>query len=146
MNPMSTGVSLKQDMQQRTLVIPSVPEHINQVEAFVEQLQADFNVKEDVYGNILVAVTEAVNNSIKHGNGEDAAKIVIISAQLINPFLLSLTVEDEGPGFDIKALPDPTLPENWLVSTGRGVFFIQQLADSAEYRGRGNIVEMRFNI
>ena len=143
---MSTGVSIMQEMQERTLVIASALENINQVESFVEQIQADFEVREDVFGNILVALTEAVNNSIKHGNAEDPSKTVTIKAGLLNPFLLCIQVEDEGPGFNVGGLPDPTLPENWLVSTGRGVFFIQQLADSAEYRGRGNICEMRFNI
>jgi serine/threonine-protein kinase RsbW len=116
------------------------------VENFVEQLQEEYRVKEDVYGNIVIAVTEAVNNGIMHGNKENPDKNVSISARLLNPFLLAITVQDEGNGFDVDDLPDPTLPENILSDTGRGVYIIKEICDNVEYSNNGTTVTMQFNI
>lgn len=132
--------------QERKLVIPSRSENMLLVENFVEQLQEEYRVKEDVYGNIVIAVTEAVNNGIMHGNKENPDKNVSISARLLNPFLLAITVQDEGNGFDVDDLPDPTLPENILSDTGRGVYIIKEICDNVEYSNNGTTVTMQFNI
>lgn len=132
--------------QERKLIIASKSENILLVENFVEQLQDEYRVKEDVYGNIVIAVTEAVNNGIMHGNKENPDKSVSISARLLNPFLLTITVQDEGQGFSVDDLPDPTLPENILSDTGRGVYIIKEICDNVEYTLRGTTVTMQFNI
>jgi len=132
--------------QERKLVIASKSENILLVENFVEQLQEEYRVKEDVYGNIVIAVTEAVNNGIMHGNKENPDKSVSISARLLNPFLLTITVQDEGNGFNVDNLPDPTLPENILSDTGRGVYIIKEICDNVEYSRNGTTVTMQFNI
>ena len=139
-------LTLTQNAQERKLIIASKPENLTLVENFVEQLQEEYKVKEDVYGNIVIAVTEAVNNGIKHGNRENPDKNVFIIARLLNPFLLTITVQDEGSGFDVDRLPDPTLPENILSDTGRGVFIIREITDGMEYTNNGNTVTMQFNI
>jgi serine/threonine-protein kinase RsbW len=95
---------------------------------------------------MLVSVTEAVNNAIIHGNRLDPQKKVLLSARMITPFLLSISVEDEGEGFDYRKLNDPTDPSYLLNEHGRGVFVIQHLADAVQYHGKGNVIEMRFNI
>jgi serine/threonine-protein kinase RsbW len=132
--------------QERKLVIASKSENMLLVENFVEQLQEEYRVKEDVYGNIVIAVTEAVNNAIMHGNKENPDKNVSISARLLNPFLLTITVQDEGNGFNVDDLPDPTLPENILSDTGRGVYIIKEICDNVEYSRNGTTVTMQFNI
>jgi serine/threonine-protein kinase RsbW len=132
--------------QERKLVIASKWENMLLVENFVEQLQEEYRVKEDVYGNIVIAVTEAVNNSIMHGNKENPDKSVSICARLLNPFLLAITVQDEGNGFNVDNLPDPTLPENILSDTGRGVYIIKEICDNVEYSRNGATVTMQFNI
>ncbi len=143
---MNATASVQQSMKERQLVISSQLDNVSLVEDFIEQLQEDFQVKEDVYGNILVTVTEAVNNAIKHGNKLDPNKNVTVRAQLLNPFLLTVSIRDEGQGFDPQSLPDPTLPENRLQETGRGIFFMRQLADKATFKENGTLVELTFNI
>ena len=49
---------------QNSLEIPSKAESINTVERLIDDLRTEFDIHEDVYGNMLVAVTEAVNNAI----------------------------------------------------------------------------------
>lgn len=143
---MNAIAQVQQSMQERKLTIASELDNLSQIEEFIEQLQEDFRVKEDVYGNILVTVTEAVNNAIKHGNRLDPDKSVTVRAQLHNPFLLTVSIKDEGSGFDPLALPDPTLPENRLQETGRGIFFMKQLADKAAFKENGTLIELTFNI
>lgn len=136
----------KNDSAEKELVLRSEIDEILRVERFVEELNAEHRFKDDVFANILVAVTEAVNNGIIHGNHEDAQKHVILRSRMLNPFLLSITVEDQGPGFNFQAVKDPTDPDALLSEHGRGVYVMRHLADSILYHGNGNIVEMRFNI
>lgn len=133
-------------MQQKKVVIASKPENLSIIENFIEQLQEDFKVKEDVYGNIVISLTEAVNNAINHGNKRDPEKNVKVTAYLQNPFLLAITVEDEGSGFNYASIPDPTLPENMLSESGRGVFIMRAITDGFEYQKNGSSLTMLFNI
>jgi serine/threonine-protein kinase RsbW len=129
------------------LVIQSRPEEIARVEEFIEALNDTFQFRDDVYGNILVAVTEAVNNGIIHGNLEDESKTVTIESKMITPYLMEIVVKDEGDGFDPVASDfDPTDPENLLKESGRGLFVMQHLADSITYSDNGTAVHLQFNI
>jgi anti-sigma regulatory factor (Ser/Thr protein kinase) len=126
-----------------TLQIVSQPESINIVEKLIEDLREEHNIHEDCFGNILVAVTEAVNNAIQHGNQYDAAKKVNITYEVEGDNLM-FSVQDEGPGFDYYNLPDPTAPENLEKPTGRGIFLMKHLADQVIFSDNGKTVEMYF--
>lgn len=101
------------------------------------------NIKEDHYGNILIAVTEAVNNAIQHGNGGDDSKNVSISA-LMNDKELRIVIQDEGKGFNFDSLPDPTAPENIEKETGRGIFLMKSLTDEVIFEDGGSKVILVF--
>jgi serine/threonine-protein kinase RsbW len=131
---------------QRTLVINSRIDQLSQVEDFLDEIHQEHQFKEDVYGNILISVTEAVNNAILHGNQNDDALKIEISCAFITDYLVSFTIRDEGPGFDYKNIKDPTSPENLLDEHGRGVFVMLHLADEVIYKEKGNVVELRFSI
>ena len=126
-----------------TLQIVSQPESINIVEKLIEDLREEHNIHEDCFGNILVAVTEAVNNAIQHGNQTDPAKKVTITYEVEGDSLM-FCVKDEGPGFDYYNLPDPTAPENLEKPTGRGIFLMKHLADQVIFSDNGKMVEMYF--
>jgi serine/threonine-protein kinase RsbW len=101
-------------------------------------------VQEDAYGNVLIAVTEAVNNAIHHGNGVNASLIVDVAVgDKENEFCFR--IKDEGVGFDFDSLPDPTAPENLLKESGRGIFLMRNLADEVEFDGVGNSVNIYFS-
>ena len=127
------------------LKLSSNPRNIALVESFVEQVVERFKLSPDVYGNILVSLTEAVNNAIIHGNCEDESKTVRIQFRKLKGHL-AVRVTDEGRGFDYQSVPDPTAPENLLTVGGRGVFLMQQLSDSVEFHNNGSTVEMQFKI
>ena len=130
----------------RELVIPSRPESIHQVEGLIEDIRDEFQFKDDVYGNVMIATTEAVNNSIIHGNKSDVTKTVTIRVLTPNPYRLKIEVTDQGPGFDYQNLSDPTAPENLENPGGRGVFLMSHLCDELNFADEGRKVELVFNI
>jgi len=93
----------------------------------------------------MIAVTEAVNNAIKHGNQNDSTKNVSLSLSL-EQGLIKFKIEDEGIGFDHGNLPDPTAPENLEKPGGRGIFLMKHLSDEVEFAEGGRIVELSFYI
>src|SRR5271169_2506986 len=105
----------------KTLTISSKTENIVMVESLINDICDKFKISEDYYGNILVALTEAVNNAIQHGNQNNPKKHIDITFSM-RPDHISFTIKDEGPGFDYSHLPDPTSPENIEKPNGRGVF------------------------
>ena len=127
------------------LQLKSQPESLGQVEKIIDELRATYDVSEDMFGNMLVAVTEAVTNAIYHGNKSDPAKKVSIQYQLKNNNL-SFVITDEGPGFDYYNLPDPTAPENLEKECGRGIFLMKHLTDQLIFADNGRVVELNFKI
>ena len=127
------------------LQLKSQPESLGQVEKIIDELRATYDVSEDMFGNMLVAVTEAVTNAIYHGNKSDPNKKVSIQYQLKNNNL-SFVVTDEGPGFDFYNLPDPTAPENLEKECGRGIFLMKHLTDQLIFADHGRVVELNFKL
>ena len=129
----------------RTLQFPSVMENIHIAEQLIDDVCAEFHVKEDYSGELLIAMTEAVNNAIVHGNKMDASKMVTVHFS-VNENNLRFTIEDEGPGFDYDNLPDPTAPENIEKPHGRGVFLMKKLADNCLFEDNGRVVILDFAV
>jgi serine/threonine-protein kinase RsbW len=130
----------------RTLQFPSVLENIHIAERLIDEVCAEFHVKEDYYGELLIAMTEAVNNAIVHGNKLDASKQVTVTFDIVNDNNMRFIIEDEGPGFDYNNLPDPTAPENIEKPHGRGVFLMRQLADGCSFDDGGRVVTLDFTV
>jgi serine/threonine-protein kinase RsbW len=124
-------------MKQVKIQIPSLVENIRVVESFIDNSKDTFHIEDDIYGNIMVAVTEAVNNAIRHGNKFDKDKNVYLSLY-VDPSQLRFEIEDEGAGFDFDNLDDIENPG------GRGIFLIRHLADEVEFSKDGRRVELTF--
>ncbi|MDG1158093.1 MAG: ATP-binding protein [Flavobacteriales bacterium] len=129
---------------EKVLTFSSTTANIAIVENLVDELCETHSIKEDFYGNILIALTEAVNNAIVHGNKLDEDKQVRVAVSHSGE-VLKFTIQDEGPGFDYDNLPDPTAPENIEKPNGRGVFLMKNLADRCEFLEDGTIVALEFD-
>jgi len=125
--------------------IPSLSDNIRMIESFIDNAREKFQLNDDIYGNIMIAVTEAVNNAIRHGNKGDSAKNVSLALSL-QEGMIKFRVEDEGTGFDFHHLPDPTAPENIEKPGGRGIFLMKHLADEVDFSENGKVVELSFYI
>lgn len=118
---------------------------ISEVESLIEQVCQKLEINDDIYGNILISVTEAFNNAVLHGNKNDSSLKVIIEVKQ-DSSMIFFTISDSGNGFDYTNLPDPTAPENIERECGRGIFLIQNLADSVDFNQSGNSIKIGFFI
>jgi len=127
----------------KELSIPSTFDYIPKIESLVEFICSKLGI-DDGFGNVLIAVSEAVNNAIIHGNKNNSeAYISIQLAESDNLFYFS--VEDQGSGFDYGNFPDPTLVGDINQESGRGIFLIRNLADSVEFEKNGRKITIYFS-
>ena len=92
----------------------------------------------DSFG-IRLALDEAIVNAIKHGNAFHPEKTVRVSC-LISDELFRVEVEDQGPGFKLEDVPDPTDDENLELPCGRGIMLMRSFMSKIEYNETGNQV------
>jgi serine/threonine-protein kinase RsbW len=90
-----------------------------------------------------LALREALNNAVVHGNGTDAHKLVHVRCRCESGKGVSLIVSDQGQGFDPNALPDPLVAENLETECGRGILLMKQSMDEVSFKGHGTEVHMR---
>ena len=115
------------------------------LEEWINKLCDLYQISVEQYGNVLIAITEAVNNAIIHGNKNMANKKTDIEYNIENQ-TITFTIFDEGTGFDFNNLPDPTSPENLEKPQGRGIFLMNHLADEVNFIDNGNVVQLKFSI
>jgi serine/threonine-protein kinase RsbW len=129
-------VELRQSLRSQIVIISP----------FVHQLMyfiARFRTPDGSELNIETALHEALANAIVHGNQEDPRKLVCVACRCTTDGEVSLTVQDEGPGFDTAAVLDPTTPENRLLPHGRGIYLMKTLMDDVCFEQDGAVVHMR---
>jgi len=122
----------------------SEPENIARVERLIDDLRETNGFDEASYGDVLIAMTEAVNNAIVHGNKLRPDSEVCVEHEVRGNDLF-FRVSDEGPGFDYEHVPDPTSPENLEKPNGRGVFLMRQLSTTCTFLDHGRVVELTFS-
>jgi len=132
-------------MTDQTLKLPSSTQSICKLEEFIQCIAQQYDICQDKFPDILISLTEAVNNAIIHGNKEREDKYVHVVLDKTNKGL-SFTVHDEGLGFNPHNVPDPTSPEHLDCCGGRGVFLMKQLADEVRYLNDGRSVRMHFRV
>lgn len=127
------------------MILSSQIQEISKIEGLVSKLFEEYEINPDYYGNVLVALTEAANNAILHGNSCNPSKKVLIAYNRDNGFLY-FDIKDEGTGFNPEDLPDPTDPKNIDKPNGRGVFLMKKLADKVEFMDNGTHVRLGFSV
>ncbi|MFQ5865603.1 MAG: ATP-binding protein [bacterium] len=114
------------------VTIPSRLEEIETVEKLAERAADEMKFNDEEKDSLAIAVTEAVNNAIIHGNKKDIKKKVHIKF-VLQANKLIITVKDEGKGFDPNSVSDPLAPENLLKESGRGIFILSTLMDDVKF-------------
>lgn len=113
--------------------IASERNNFNHVEDLLLNANKEFKLPEQELHKVLIAVSEIVMNAIVHGNKENKSKKVEVIVEY-NSELMCVTVCDEGNGFNIDSDFDPTLDENILKSSGRGMFIAKSLVKDIKYK------------
>mgnify|MGYP000441838883 CR=1 FL=1 len=125
------------------LKLKSSPCQIAYLQSYVETLKSKCRLPQEVHDNILISLTEAVNNAIIHGNKADDSKFVKIDCEDQSSKVI-ISISDEGSGFNPNKVSDPTLKENLECCGGRGVYIMKELSDTIEYIDEGRTVLMHF--
>jgi|SRR5688572_25015030 serine/threonine-protein kinase RsbW len=110
------------------LTIPSKLEELESVQRLIGQAAAAFGLTEDMAYWMELTISESVINAIRHGNQFDPTK----NARLAISFdgeNVEVVVEDQGTGFNLEELADPTQAENLLKPCGRGILIIRSFMD-----------------
>lgn len=130
-------------MKSIKISIPSIIENIKIIESFIDNARDKYAIDDDIYGNIMISVTECVTNAIIHGNKLDSSKKVHLELKLDDE-QIEFVITDEGRGFDYAHLQDPTAPENLEKAGGRGIFIIKHLADDVKFEDEGRKAVLTF--
>jgi serine/threonine-protein kinase RsbW len=123
----------------------SFPSEIQAISPFVEHLMRFIAKSRKLDGSeadIEVALREALANAIVHGNREDPHKRVYVTCRCTSAGEVSITVQDEGQGFESDTVPDPTVPENRLRPSGRGIYLMKTSMDDVLFEQDGTVVHM----
>ncbi len=120
---------------------------MSEIEPILCDVKQRLGIADDRFYNLLIAVTEAFNNAIVHGNKLNPEKLVEVKI-ITNPTDVNIIIRDEGEGFDPDSVADPREPENLLKESGRGVFLIRSLLDQVSYEisSKGTIIDMHFAV
>jgi len=95
---------------------------------------------QEVFG-VRLAMEEAIVNAIKHGHQYDAGKQVEVRYRVTDVCLLA-EIQDQGPGFDPREVPDPLADENLDRDSGRGLYLMQCYMTWVRYNASGTCVTM----
>ena len=112
---------------------------------FLTEVRKNISLDDELYGNILIALTEAVNNAIVHGNKCDENKYISIRCDRYRN-RLEFSITDEGQGFNPDIIPNPLAEENLMKEGGRGVHIIRTLTDRMKFKIQPGGMEIRFSI
>lgn len=129
----------------RDIVISSQLTSINDLRYFLESVFNESNLKMELFNRVFLGLSEAVNNSIVHGNKFDQSKTVKVIVN-ISDTKLFLEIHDEGDGFSSSCIEDPTCLENLRRESGRGIFLMHHLADGVTFFEGGRKVLISFKL
>ncbi len=125
------------------LSIKSSYNDLEKVANLIQRAARDAHISEDTEEDLTISVLEAVNNAIQHGNREDKSKQVHIRVETTSGEI-TVSIQDEGEGFDLKSVPDPRSGENLLNTSGRGILIMKEFMDQVTFcvEKKGTLVEM----
>lgn len=125
----------------------STPDNLPIIEEDIINFLSERKIKEAILTNVEMAVSEAAANSIIHGNKSDSNKDVSVKI-LVTTDKIEITFKDSGKGFKPEEIPDPTIPENILKGSGRGLYIMNSVADNVQYdfNHSGTFLKLTFNL
>ena len=127
------------------LTIHSDKKALGKVEEFLFRVFEKYKLPQTCFNKVLLCISEAVVNSIEHGNKNDLQKEVVIQIKCKNDNLC-VEVRDEGDGFNFQNLDNPTLVENIKKETGRGIHIMKSLCTQVKFRNEGTCVQIKIDL
>ncbi len=128
----------------KILIIRSETSELKKLRSFLSEVFEENKLPDKCFNKVLLCVSEAVVNSIQHGNRYNKEKQVCIKVE-INKSTLHVTIIDEGQGFDSDKISDPTLPENITKESGRGIHIIKSCCDQVEFDKNKSLIRFKLD-
>ena len=116
----------------KRLELPSCVASLHEAVDAAAKVTADLAMSEDACDEVALALTEAVNNAIFHGNGGVRERSFTVEFTVVDG-MLHIAVRDQGPGFDPAEVPDPLAEENLLKPSGRGLLMMRAMVDGVQH-------------
>ena len=126
----------------------SLPSEVAAISPFVDRLMVlvrKCGCVSQGESDVEIALREALANAIIHGNHENPRKHVYVRCRC-KPDEVSIAVKDEGRGFELNKIADPTAPENTGAAHGRGIYLMKVLMDEVRFEEGGAVVQMRKSV
>jgi len=126
------------------LVINSSKKELEKVEQFIQEIFDKHQIPQRCFNNVMLCISEAVQNSIIHGNKKNISKKIEVHVNCKEK-TLDVAVTDEGDGFNIDLVPNPTHGENIRKESGRGIHIIKSLSQTINFNEKGNSLQFQIN-
>ncbi len=114
------------------LNLASGEETINQIESKLDEMRKLITLTDEKFFNLMIAITEGINNAIYHGNKYNYSKKILFRIEASDNEI-EVFIQDEGKGFNPEEVPDPREPENIIKNSGRGIFIIKALMNDVKF-------------
>ena len=123
------------------LNIKSDINELKEVEKFLFLIFEKNHLPQKFFNKVLLCISEAVINSIEHGNKNVKDKEVAIHIRCLKENLC-IEIKDQGEGFNYKCLDDPTSEENIRKEAGRGVHIMKSISSKFTYHNHGKTLKI----
>jgi len=116
-------------------------------EKVAEEINCPAELRAALPGHLAVVLTEGLVNAIKHANSAEPTKDIHVRINFSHKDLV-VRIYDNGIGFDLDAVPEPSFNSHEMDDKGRGIFILRSLMDTVKYvRSDGeNVLEMKKRI
>ena len=122
-----------------------IPSEVKAISPLVDRLMRLIEGSHCITGEenaVQLALREALNNAVVHGNRLDARKLVHVRVHCRVGKGISLVVSDQGQGFDARTIPDSLAVENLEAEHGRGIHIMKLAMDEVSFQQGGTEVHM----
>src|SRR5438034_11500509 len=113
------------------LTIPSRIEQMEAVHDLIAEAVKEYKLSSEMAHWIELSISESMINAIQHGNRADPAKQATLRISSSGD-AIEIIVEDEGKGFTLDKIADPTDKANLLKPSGRGILIIRSFMDEVD--------------
>ena len=117
------------------LTIPSKLEEMAAVHKLVEEAVKEYKLSDELAHWIELTISESMINAIQHGNKADPSKKARLKISSTGDSI-EIIVEDQGKGFTLDKVADPTDTANLLKPSGRGILIIRSFMDEVDLTER----------
>ncbi len=131
----------KPEISGNSITIPSDALFLAAVDDFIYETFGQKGVAKSTIADFAISVSEIVNNAIEYGSEGNRSKPVTVTVEFSDSEA-TISIKDQGPGFDPDSLPDPLEKDNLLKQVGRGIFIVKSLMNSVDFKVTGNGTEV----